>query len=113
MLWRHRRDERREHTLGEAHMQPPEANGNEEHDKRPPETEQEIGHDQGDEPEDQEWARSDLVLQKPRRISAYRIGEVHRRDYRRRPGDCEAALLRADDEKRLAEARHRKHRPRG
>jgi hypothetical protein len=40
MLWRHRRDERREHALGEAHVQSPQANADKEHNERLSETEQ-------------------------------------------------------------------------
>jgi hypothetical protein len=65
MLGRHCRDEGREHTLGEPHMQPPQADAKEEHDERLAEAEQEIGRDQNKEHEDQEWLCTDPVLPTP------------------------------------------------
>src|SRR6476619_652544 len=50
MLWRHRRDERREHPLCEAHLQSPQANADKENNERLSETDQEIGRDQATRP---------------------------------------------------------------
>ena len=96
--------ERREHALGEAHMQPPQANAEKDADERlsrnrardlPRSGRRGRGSGAGARRSCPAGARLD------RRS---REDEAHHGDHRRCPGDARPTCLRADDEKCLAEA---------
>ncbi len=91
---RGRRDQRREHALGEPHMQPPQADaekdGEQATSRRPARGRRRSARSR---PTQQQRPRADPVLEPARRIGACRIDEAHHRDDRRRPGQREAPSL--------------------
>ena len=82
---RGRRDQGREHALGEPHMQAPQADAEEDGNERRAEGEREVGGDQNEQAAQQQGPRADPVLEPTGGIGAGRKDEAHHADDGRRP----------------------------